>query len=128
MTSKVQKVTMGSLNVVAFLIVLLAGLKMVFRWDWNPIFTTVIIVLVAVYLLFASGINSLRIMTTQLKKNAFYGVMNLLMFAVGLLMVYIAITSLPALNAIAIPAISTFNGWILIAGGALALLDIFNYI
>lgn len=122
---------MTVLHMVAFLLIVVTGLKFAFKWDWNLAFTSILLFLVGAYLLIASQIKNVRTFKAQFGgslKKKFFGFMNSVMFGFGLLFAFMGLTVLPFLNFLAIPMTQVVYGWILLVGGVLAILDVFNWI
>ena len=126
-----QRQILTGLHMVAFLLIVVTGLKFAFKWDWNLVFTSVLLILVGAYLLIASQIKNFRTLKAQFGgslKKSFFGFMNSVMFAFGVLFVFMGLSVLPFLGFLSIPMTQVVYGWILLVGGVLAILDVFNWI
>lgn len=115
------------ISMVSFGWLVVLGLNLLVGWDFNKTFTATVFFLVSTYLVIASNIKNFKSSFGGAKKT-FHGVMNMLMFAVGILLFYIGIITLPFANALAIPVITKFTGWIVLTSGVLALGDSFHWV
>lgn len=124
----VSNITRAILNSVAFIFVLLIALNLLFGWDWNVYLVAVMIMAVGSYLMGVSGFKQFRTIKLNLSKKNLRTVLNMATFAVGLLTLYIGVTTLPQLGILTVPVIAKFNGWILLFAGILSGIDAFNKI
>lgn len=109
------------LGLTASLFVLLTGLASVSQWDWNDSFKLVILFLVSGYLLIEAGIKNVAGVKQATKSQR--GLVHLGSFMFGILLLYIAITSLPNVGAMNLPSLEKFNGWIMLFSGIFAVLE-----
>jgi len=127
-----QKMSVGKmvnliLGVVAFAALILTGLNSVFKWDWNTYFVAVTTVVVGLYLVISAGVKNFKSIVMTAWKTRITGMISLVLFGFGLLVIYVGIITLPFAGGLPSPTLK-FNGWVRIIGGALALADAFNWL
>ena len=116
---KTSQLINGVLGMVAFLLVLLAGLKTLFSWDWGAWFFMAVVLAVGIYLIIESGVKSYKTFRRAIGVKSGAGFIHLISFALGVLMVYIGIQMMPILG---LPQLA-LNGWVLFLGGGWAILE-----
>lgn len=109
------------LGSVAFAMLLVLGLKGLFEWDWSAWLLLAMNFAVGVYLMLVSGISISKPLRTALKMNSFLALVNLLSFAVGLLLIYVGIASL--FNVLAVAGIGTLTIWVYFIAGIVGLVQ-----
>ena len=113
----------------AFILLLLAGLKNTFGWDWNAWFSAVLITLVGLSLVINSGIKNFKSVVRVAERTKLIGIISLIMFGLGLLTLYVGIISFPPLGGFAVPRPSMLlTGWIFIAASLIAIADAFSFL
>lgn len=120
-----EKLANRFIGITAFLVLLLAGLKAVFGWDWGNTFMSFIVMAVSIGLVVGSGIslNNIIRKVSSLKPIALF---NVFVFGLGLVGFYIGLIMLPMLGALSIPALANLSGWVLLLEGAVALFKVFT--
>lgn len=117
---KTMRLITGFTSIALYLFIALAGLKLVFKWDWGDLLFGVGLIVAGLYLIIESGIRSFNKFVKTVGKPNATGLFHLGSFALGFLLIYISVTQLlPIFN---LPLL-TFNGWILLIGGVWAIFE-----
>lgn len=127
----VTRIILTAFSSIGVLFLLTLALNMIFKWDFNLTFVSVVLIVIGLYNIIESHVKSFRTAKSQFGggfKRNFHASMNMLMFAVGLLLIYVGVTILPYFNVLSIPLIAKFDGWILLSGALLSIGNIFRWI
>ena len=110
-------------GLIAFLFLLVIGLKGVLKWDWSLYFVAVVYLAVGLWF-FGEG-SWKSVTSTASKKFKWQNLLHSFAFAFGILFVYIGLITLPKIGAIfTMPAVSSLTGWITFVGALVGLAEI----
>lgn len=124
----ITRIILTAFSSIGVLFILTLALNMLFKWDFNLTFVSVVLIVIGLYNIIESNIKSFRTQFGSGFKRNFHASMNMLMFAVGLLLIYVGVTVLPHFGVLSIPLVAKFNGWILLSGAVLSIGNIFRWI
>ena len=110
-------------SLVAFLFLLIIGLKSVLKWDWSLYFIAIVYMAVGLWFF---GQGSWKSVKATTKKFKFANLLHSFAFAFGILFVYIGLITLPKIGAVlTIPIVSSLTGWITFVGAIIGLAEAF---
>ena len=115
-----NRTVLAIINAVAFIFLLIVGLKMVFKWDLSEIFMALLLVLVGIWLFGQSMYYSL---IKGLKAGRWKAFFHSITFAFAWLFLYLGIISFPALGFLRFTAVTNFTGIIVLLGSIDAVLE-----
>jgi hypothetical protein len=119
-----QKLILIAINIVAFVTILFNGGNTLFGWMWNPYLMSVLLVLASLWLVSQGGWKAIQKLSSSARHPE--GLLHVISFGVGLVLLFIGIASLPFIgNMINISNYTVPVAIMLIAGAILSVLEMF---
>lgn len=118
---KIGRIANAILGIAAFLMIGITGLSEISQWNWSDTFRTVILFAVGIYLIGQSSVKNVQSLKNMAKSTN--GVIHLFSFGLGLVTIYLALTSIPAIAGFNLPSLAKFNGWIMLFSGLFSIIE-----